>query len=144
MTIFRAAIAALALAACGSSQPPPPADPTPAQMTDQTPGGAPAPKKSPFEQRRDNACNALAPKLTQCALEDAKADLASGKIDQHQFDEDTQPGVLKKNTEVFVEKCTGWRDMSSRQVRVLEVCFQQETQCGPLRECLKNLEPAAQ
>jgi hypothetical protein len=30
--------------------------------------------------------------------------------------------------------------MSSRQVRVLEVCFKQETECGPLTECLKNLE----
>jgi len=49
--------------------------------------------------------------------------------------------VLKKNTDMFVEKCTAWRDISSRQIRVLEVCFKEESQCGPLRECLANLQP---
>ena len=37
-------------------------------------------------------------------------------------------------------------DRSSRQVRVLEVCHAEETQCEPLLSCLENLnkrsEPA--
>jgi hypothetical protein len=33
--------------------------------------------------------------------------------------------------------------MSSRQVRVLEVCFREETECAPLEACLANLSPEA-
>lgn len=126
---------AVVLAACSSSPKPAPSDegsaatPPPAHDT-----------RTPFEQRRDAACKAIAPKLTQCAAEDAKADLDAGKTRPDQYKQDTDPRVLAKNTEEFIDKCTSWRDMSSRQVRVLEVCFKQETQCAPLRECLKNLE----
>ena len=127
----------LIAAACGASQPPPPANGGSA--------GSAAPaadSRTPFEQRRDAACKQLAPKLTACAVEDAKADLAAGKVTQEQYAQDTQSGVLAKNTDLFVEKCTGWRDMSSRQLRVLEVCFAQESECGPLRACLENLQAA--
>lgn len=126
--------ALIVLAACGGAQQPPPND---------TKGSAePVARdtRTPFEQRRDAACKQLAPKLTACAADDAKADLDAGKSTAEQYKQDTQPKVLEKNTQDFVDKCTSWRDMSSRQVRVLEVCFQQETECGPLRECLKNLE----
>jgi hypothetical protein len=30
--------------------------------------------------------------------------------------------------------------MSSRQVRVLEVCFKEEQECGPLMSCLDHLK----
>jgi hypothetical protein len=97
--------------------------------------------RTPLEQRRDAACKQLAPKLTSCAVEDAKADLAAGRVKQQQFEQDTAPGILEKNTQKFVDECTSKRDYSSRQIRVLEVCFQQETECGPLRACLTNLQP---
>lgn len=124
---------AIALAACGGPQQPP-GDPTP----------TPPPAKdtrTAFEQRRDKACANIAPKLTQCAADDAKADLDAGKVTPAQYKQDTSPDVLRKNTEEFVEKCESWRDMSSRQVRVLEVCDREETQCGPLRNCLEHLQP---
>lgn len=95
--------------------------------------------RTALEKRRDTACKAIAPKLTDCALEDAKSDLAHGVVKKADFDRDTAPEVLRKNTEMFVDKCTGWRDISSRQVRVLEVCFKEEQQCGPLRDCLGYL-----
>jgi len=137
---MRALLLAIAIAACGGTQQPAPnnaaagegsATPAPAHDT-----------RSPFEQRRDAACKAIAPRLTSCAVEDAKADLAAGKTTADQFKLDTDPKVLQKNTEEFINKCTSWRDMSSRQVRVLEVCYRDAPDCAQLRECLKNLEPA--
>jgi hypothetical protein len=96
--------------------------------------------RTPLEKRRDGACDQLGPKLTACAVEDAQADLASGKITKQQFDQDTASGVQHKNTEEFEKACKG-SNMSSRQVRVLEVCFKEETACDPLRKCLENLQP---
>jgi len=125
----------IALAACGGSQQPPPNTDEP---TAQPPPHA---ARTPFEQRRDAACKQLGPKLTQCAVEDAKADLDAGKVSAEQFKRDTDSRVLAKNTEEFVDKCTTG-DMSSRQVRVLEVCYRDAPDCAQLRECLKNLEPA--
>lgn len=93
-----------------------------------------------LETRRDAACKAIAPKLTECAVEDAKSDLAAGKVTKPDFDRDTAPEILRKNTDLFIEKCAVWRDISSRQVRVLEVCFKAELQCSALRDCLANLQ----
>jgi hypothetical protein len=95
-------------------------------------------KRTPIEQRRDTACDQLGPKLTACAVEDARANLAAGKIGQAQFTRDTSPDVQRKNTEEFQKACKG-TPYSSRQVRVLEVCFREETQCGPLLDCLGHL-----
>jgi len=107
-------------------QPPPVADP-----------------RTPIEQRRDAACDKLGPKLTACAVEDARANLAAGKIGREQFDRDTAPAIQHKNTEEFGKACKGTA-YSSRQVRVLEVCFREETQCAPLLDCLGHLrEPGA-
>jgi hypothetical protein len=94
--------------------------------------------RTPIEKRRDSACEQLGPKLTACAVEDARADLAAGKVAQAQFDRDTAPEVQRKNTEEFVTACKG-ASYSSRQVRVLEVCFGEETRCAPLVQCLGHL-----
>ena len=94
--------------------------------------------RTPIERRRDAACDQLGPKLTACAVEDARADLAAGKIDQHQFDLDTAPEWQRRLTEKFEKTCKG-AAYSSRQVRVLEVCFREETRCGPLLDCLGHL-----
>ena len=102
---------------------------------------APAPAvdpRTPIERRRDAACDQLGPKITACAVADARADLASGKTDQRQFTADTAPEVQHKNTEEFVRACKK-AQYSSRQVRVLEVCLHEETQCAPLLDCLGHL-----
>ena len=105
---------------------------------------AQADTRTPIERRRDAACDQLAPKLTACAVEDARADLAAGKIDQRQFDLDTAPAVQRRHTEEFEKACKK-ATYSSRQVRVLEVCFREETRCGPLLDCLGHLsdQPAS-
>ena len=132
------AAAALWLGGCGSS-PPPVADPAPAV---DRPAAPPMPAardtRTPIEQRRDTACDQLGPRLTACAVEDARNKLAAGQIDQRQFDLDTAPAVQRKNTEEFEAVCKHAR-YSSRQVRVLEVCFIAETQCLPLLACLEHL-----
>ena len=126
----------LAGAACGGSQRKADADPDPALPAAS---GPPASTPStPIEQRRDSACEQLGPKLTACAVEDARADLAAGKITKAQLDRDIAPEVQRKNTEKFLEACKG-ASYSSRQVRVLEVCFRAETRCGPLLDCLGHL-----
>jgi hypothetical protein len=128
-----------ALLACGAPQRPPDDDgrsgrPQPAPVTDP---------RTPIEARRDAACDQLGPKLTACAVEDARANLAAGKIGRDQFERDTAPAIQHKNTEEFVRACKGTA-YSSRQVRVLEVCFREETQCAPLLDCLEHLrDPGA-
>jgi hypothetical protein len=95
--------------------------------------------RTSIETRRDAACEALAPKITQCAVDDAQADFAAGKITKLQLDQDTQPAIQTENSAGFLRKCKA--PMSSRQVRVLEVCVREEVECGPLLSCLENLNP---
>jgi hypothetical protein len=44
------------------------------------------------------------------------------------------------HTREFLRKCKS-STLSSRQVRVYEVCDHEETECGPLVACLDNLHP---
>jgi hypothetical protein len=131
------ALAGLALAvavACGGA-------PHPDDRAAPAPAPAGAEPHTPIERRRDAACDQLGPKITACAVDDAKADLAAGKISKADFDRDTAPAVRTKNTEKFVDECKG-HAYSSRQVRVLEVCFHDEPRCGPLLDCLGHLSDA--
>lgn len=126
------AIMMFAAAACGGKQPAQdttgPADP-PGVVTDT---------RTPLEKRLAAACDALGPKLTQCAVDDAKAQLAAGKITQKEFDATTSADIQAGLTKDWDKRCNR-PDRSSRQVRVLEVCFKEETECGPLLDCLENL-----
>jgi hypothetical protein len=123
----------LLLAACGPKHSDPVGNNT-GSDTQQPPPDT----RSEIEKRRDAACDTLGPRITTCAVEDAKAALEAGKVTKAQFDKDTASGVLKKNTDEFIDACRK-SDYSSRQVRVLEVCQKEETECGPLLSCLDNL-----
>ena len=92
--------------------------------------------RTPLEKRRDEGCEAIQPKLTQCALADAKATMSPKELTDLKPEE-----LLASHKQKFLKECKG-SAMSSRQVRVLEVCNKSETECDPLAECLKNLEPA--
>ncbi len=125
---MRASLFLFALAACGGAPQPAP-----------SPAPAPAPDtRTAIERRRDTACDQLGPKITACAVEDTRADFAANKIDKAQLDRDTAPAIQAKNTEKFIGECKA-HGYSSRQIRVLEVCFHEETQCGPLIDCLGHL-----
>ena len=124
----RVLLAALVLAAgCGGGSPPPAAPTT-------TP--APADPRTALEQRRDTACEQIQPRLTECAIQDAKQALSPAEYAKLRPEE-----LRTQHKAKFLDECRG-SAMSSRQVRVLEVCFREETSCGPLAECLKNLAPA--
>jgi hypothetical protein len=129
-------LAILILAACGSS--------TPGEST--TPSGSstdpPPPMKdtrTEFEKRLDAACNALGPTLTTCAVSDANEKLRSGEIKQTEFDEITKPAIIEKLDQEWRDNCYQPAKFTSYQLRVLEVCKQAETECGPLQDCLDNL-----
>ncbi|MDX2093813.1 MAG: hypothetical protein SFX73_38615 [Kofleriaceae bacterium] len=119
-----------ALAACGGKQPPPsePTSPT-------APVGPVTDSRSEFEKRLDAACKALEPKVVSCTVDDAKAAHAAGNLTKAQLDEITKPPILAKLADEWEEKCDK-RDRSSRQLRVLEVCYREEKECAPLMDCL--------
>jgi len=122
----------VALVACGGKHTPPP---TIGGIDD--PPGPVKDTRTELEKRRDVACEDAGKKLTSCALDDAKAELAAGRLAQKEFELSTAPDVLSKHTAEFVKKCRV--PMSSRQVRVLEVCFKEEAECGPFSDCLTHL-----
>jgi len=126
-----ACLVLLALAACGGGSQAVGGEP-------RTPPPAPRDPRTAIEQRRDAACDQLGPRLTACAVEDARADLAAGKITQQQLERDTAPAVQRKNTDQFLDACKRTA-YSSRQIRVLEVCPREEARCAPLLDCLGHL-----
>jgi hypothetical protein len=101
------------------------------------PAGVVADTRTELERRRDAACDTLVPRLTQCAVDDARIELEAGRLSKAKFDEITSEGVRARNSEEAEKECKV--QLSSRQVRVLEVCQREESECAPLVECLGNL-----
>ncbi len=127
---MKALLLIAALVACGGSQKP---DPT---AGDPAPVAAPVKdSRTPYEKRRDTACAAIQPKLSQCALADAKATMSPKELAELKPDE-----LMDAHKQKWLKECES-SQMSSRQVRVLEVCDHEESECAPLGECQKNLEP---
>jgi hypothetical protein len=118
------------LAACGGKQTSPSEPTGPSE-----PAGPVTDTRTELEKRLDAACKALEPKVVECTVEDAKAAHAAGTLSKAQLDDLTRPPILAKLAEEWEAKCDK-RDRSSRQVRVLEVCFKEEQQCAPLMDCL--------
>jgi hypothetical protein len=121
------------LAACGGKptprEPSGPADP-PGPVTDT---------RTEFEKRLDTACKALEPRIVECTVADAKAAHAAGTLSKAQLDDLTRPAILEKLADEWEDKCDR-RDRSSRQLRVFEVCFKEEQECGPLLDCLEYVD----
>jgi len=105
------------------------------------PAGVVADTRSELERRRDTACEQLQPRLVQCAVDDARAELEAGRMTKQDFDINTSPDVRAKLGDEWMKACQV--EMSSRQVRVLEVCFKEEADCGPLLACLEHLNDKA-
>lgn len=98
--------------------------------------------RTEIEKRRDGACETLKPKLVQCAVDDARAELEAGRMSKAEFEKNTASEVKAKLGSEWMKACRV--PMSSRQVRVLEVCFKEEPQCGPLLSCLEHLNDGGQ
>ena len=133
---------ATASGACGSAPSAPPSAPGDEQARG---GGEATDTRSEFERRLEAACTALGPRLTACAVADSRADLEAGTLTQQQFEAATKPDIQAALTRDWNERCNRPDRMSTRQVRVLEVCAQEETECAPLVDCLEHLTkpPAA-
>lgn len=93
--------------------------------------------RTKIEIRRDASCEALGPRLTACAIADARATMTAEELAKLDL-EKTGP----KNTDEFIAGCKR-QQLSSRQVRVYEVCLAEETECDPLIACLDNVNPTA-
>ena len=111
----------LACGGGGANTRPPDPDPTP-----------PLPE---LQVRQEAACEQAGPRLTECAIADAKATLPPEEVAKLDL-EKTAP----VHTREFIKECTAGY-MSSRQVRVYEVCLREETACDPLLACLENAKP---
>ena len=135
MTIMKSLLLAAVLVACGGKSTPSTTPP------DDDPPGVVQDTRSPIEKRRDAACEQLRPKLVQCAVEDARAEHEAGRMSKQDFEANTASGVQEKLGDEWMKSCRV--EMSSRQVRVLEVCYREEPQCGPLIACLEHLNKPA-
>lgn len=136
---MKLAIAMLVVAACGGPQ----QTPTTGNAAGDGDRGVVTDTRTEFEKRLDAACSALGPRLTRCAVDDAKAQLAAGQITQQKYDDDTKPEIQAALTKDWHDRCDRPDKMSSRQLRVLEVCHQAETECAPLLDCLTHLTSSA-
>ena len=122
-------VCALAMvAACGGKDTPPPAEPV-------APVEPAEPAQTELERRRDAACEALGPRLTECAIADARKTMSPDEVAKLEVDK-----LRPVHTRKFVESCQA-QSLSSRQVRVYEVCQREETECEPLIACLDNARP---
>ena len=131
-------LALLAGAACGGKQPPKNGAGSGAGSGDP-PVGVVKDTRTELQRRRDEACGLIGPKLAGCAVDDSRAKLAAGELTQQQFADATKPELVRALAEKWRKECReGY--MSSRQVRVLEVCFREEPECLPLEACLQNLK----
>lgn len=127
---MRIAIVLVLLAACGNKNPP--ADDT---LPDDRPPDPPP--QTELQQRQGAACEQLGPRLTDCAIADARATMTPEQLAELDV-EKTAP----LHTREMIKQCKE-QTMSSRQVRVYEVCMREETECGPLTACLENAKPEA-
>lgn len=130
--------AAVLAVACGPKSKPVEDDTLPDPGSD-SPGDSgtgddePEPPATELEARKYAACEKAGPRLTECAIEDARANMSPKEFAELDV-EKTGP----VHTREFIKKCST-DELSSRQVRVYEVCIEEETECAPLMACLANL-----
>jgi hypothetical protein len=141
--LLAAAMAALIVsgAACGGSKTPP-AGPGSGHasgwgsasdddtLTDTTPKA-----DSPIHARRNAACEKVGAKVAACAVEDTRNDKQHPPTPDELRDLPKTEEIDKRE---FIKKCDA-AEMSSRQVRVMEVCLAQETACDPFLACLDHM-----
>jgi hypothetical protein len=125
--MMRFAVIAVLCLACGPSKqkPDPDPDPDPAMKP---------PPQTEIQRRQQAACEGVGKMATKCAVEDTKNQPAN--VQKEADPEHT----AQFNTKDYVDKCVA-QYLSSRQIRVFEVCLREETECGPFFSCLDNATP---
>ena len=101
-------------------------------------GNGDPPPMTELEKRQSATCESLGPRITECAIADARATMTPEELAKLDV-ENTAP----IHTREFVKSCKA-QTLSSRQVRVYEVCQREETECEALTACLENASPKAE
>jgi hypothetical protein len=123
------ALALVLVAGCGGGTQKPAPDPDPDPVS-------PEPTQPSELQRRQNAaCEQLGPKVTACAIDDARKNLSPAELAELDLE---KTGPI--HTREYIKECQA-ETLSSRQVRVKEVCLREETECDALDACLKHGAP---
>jgi len=139
MRLLVALIACLAVACGGGAKQQPAEDDTLPDPGTASPGTGSddqaEPPRSELQRRQDAACERVIPRLTECAVADARAKMSPEELAKLDL-ERTAPIHTREN----LKKCKA-SELSSRQVRVYEVCDREETECAALVACLDNLHP---
>lgn len=91
--------------------------------------------KTEFQRRQEAACEQFGERLTQCAYEDAKRTMTQAEMAKEEVE-----AKRPEHTKTIVDQCKK-QQMSSRQIRVYEVCMREERECEPLITCLENAKP---
>lgn len=136
MISIRFALVSLLLLGCSNKSSKPADDTLPDDRRGATDDGG-ASGATELERRRDAACEALAPRMTTCAIDDARATMSAEELAKLDV-EKTAP----IHTREFAKSCKT-QSLSSRQVRVYEVCLREETDCDALIACLDHANPTA-
>jgi len=137
MTHIRLMLVSLLLAGACAKQAAPADDTLPDDLSPRTDESATPEPATELDARRDAACETLGPRMTACAIEDARATMSADELAKLDV-EHTAP----IHTREFVRSCQT-QALSSRQVRVYEVCLREETACDALIKCLDNANPTA-
>jgi len=124
----RLALLAAVFFACGSPQ-------TTTQAEDPPPDS----RKQAIERldaRQRQACQRMCPRLTECALEDAKANVSPADLKDGPSLEEIAPS----HTAQCNSECNRTR-LSLRQIRVYEGCMdKKQLDCGALVVCLEQAQ----
>jgi len=138
----RIVITALALflgLGCGGSQepettvnPPPSTDPAPPPPTTEQKN------ETKLKEAQSVGCDGLCNKVTNCAVDDAKANLPPEKLAELKLEE-TVPVALQKCN----EDCSA-KELSVRQVEVLHGCLNEDAVCDQFLKCIDAMSPQAE
>ena len=89
-----------------------------------------------IQRRQHAACNAVVPTMTACAVTDACENMEPKELNKL----DVEP-TAKVHARENLKSCLG-TPMSTHQVRVYEVCYEEEqNDCAALAACLENAQP---
>jgi hypothetical protein len=122
------------LAACsGSSGQSEVEKPDPNNQKDATDAPPQEPEATPeekFQGQQAATCKAMCERITDCAVEDAKANMSPEELAKLDL-ENTVPKAVEECTNEYVSK-----DLSPRQVKIIRDCLAQETDCKAYLDCL--------
>jgi hypothetical protein len=130
----------IALAACsgGSSQTdvenPTPGDGETEQPTAVETEPEPVSPEEKFKGQQQTTCQAMCERVTDCAVEDARANMSAEELAKLDL-ENTVPKAVQECT----EECVG-KELSPRQVTVIRECLAEPTECNDFLTCLEQAQ----